>query len=198
MKGNRIDFHIDGKNPNARCDQLGGRHFTYYLSAGDCDLMAGTHRDPGGSVWGGYARRLESDDAFPIDARLIPAANLPEMASFQPTDRLPARLTVESYLGSWKLQAKQTTAIRLTKRDDTVVPDGKQEEWAGLTGEGVVALVNKYNPAECELAIQGKDDKVLYHFAGRLLSRDRGVVAGSLASEAPATRKATYGATLVR
>ena len=50
MKGNRIDFYIDGKNPNARCDQLGGRHFTYYLSAGDRDLMAGSHRDINGSV----------------------------------------------------------------------------------------------------------------------------------------------------
>jgi Papain family cysteine protease len=62
MNGNRIDFYIDSKNSNARCDQLGGRHFTYYLSAGDRDLMAGSHHDANGSVWGGYARRLQSDE----------------------------------------------------------------------------------------------------------------------------------------
>lgn len=198
MKGNRIDFFIDSKHPNARCDQLGGQHFTYYLSAGDRDLMAGTHRDPDGRVWGGYARRLQSDDAFPSDARAINVAYLPEMTNFQPTELLPAKLTVDSYLGSWKLQARQTTLVRLNKRDDSVVPAEKQAEWAGLTGEGVVALVNKSNPAQCELTVRAKNGKVSYHFAGRLLSREHGVVAGSLASETPAKSKATYGATLVR
>jgi Papain family cysteine protease len=197
MKGNRIDFYIDSKNPNARCDQLGGRHFTYYLSAGDRDLMAGSHHDANGSVWGGYARRLQSDDAFPTDTRTINVAYLPEMTNFQPTDRLPAKPTVESYLGSWKLEARQTTPVRLTKRDDSVVPADKQAEWAGLTGDGVVALVNKSDPAQCELTVRTRDGKASYHFAGRLLSRERGVVAGCLANGGQAETKATYGATLV-
>ena len=197
MKGNRIDFNIDGKNPNARCDQLGGRHFTYYLSAGDRDLMAGTHRDPDGSIWSGYARRLESDDAFPADARAINVAYLPEMTSFQPTDLLPAKPSVESYLGLWKLQARQTRPVLLTKRDDSVVPAEKQAEWAGLTGDGVVALVKKSDPAQCELTFRSKDGKASIRFAGRLLSREHGVVAGSLASGGQAKTKAIYGATLV-
>jgi hypothetical protein len=198
MKGNRIDFYIDNKNPNARYDQLGGRRFTYFLSAGDRDLMAGSHRDPNGSVWGGYARRLQSDDAFPADARAIVTGNLPEMCSFQPTDRLPAKPTVESYLGSWRLQARQTKQLLLTKRDDSVVPADKQAEWAGLTGDGVVALVNKNNPAQCELTVQSKDGKASFHFAGRLLSRERGVVAGILAKGGKSKSKGNYGATLVR
>ena len=196
MKGNRIDFYIDGKNPNARCDQLGGRHFTYYLSAGDRDMMAGSHRDANGSVWGGYARRLQSDDAFPNDARTIASANLPEMASFQPTDRLPAKPKVESYLGTWKLEARQTMPLELTKCDDDVVPTDKRAEWAGLTGDGVVALVKKSDPAQCELTIRTRDGKATYHFTGRLLSRERGVVAGCLANTRPAKTKITYGATL--
>jgi hypothetical protein len=97
IKGNRIDFYIDSQNANAHWDQLGGRHFTYYLSKDDRNLMAGTHVDPNGSLWGGYARRLESDDAFPLQAGKITVASLPEMSNFRSTDRLPARLSVESY-----------------------------------------------------------------------------------------------------
>ncbi|HEV2968736.1 MAG TPA: hypothetical protein VGY55_02030 [Pirellulales bacterium] len=119
------------------------------------------------------------------------------MTNFQPTDRLPAKPTVESYLGSWKLEARQTTPVRLTKRDDSVVPADKQAEWAGLTGDGVVALVNKSDPAQCELTVRTGDGKATYHFAGRLLSRERGVVAGCLANGGQANAKATYGATLV-
>jgi hypothetical protein len=198
MKGNRIDFYIDSKDANAHWDRLGGRHFTYYLSAGDRDLMAGTHSDPNGSLWGGYARRLQSDDAFPAEARKIAVMNLPEMTGFKPTDQLPAKLEVESYLGSWRLQARQTTPLRLTKRDDSVVPADKQAEWAGVTGEGVVALVNKRDPKQCDLTYHSSNGKVSYHFVGRLLSHERGIVAGSLATGEPEKSKAAYGATLER
>jgi hypothetical protein len=160
--------------------------------------MAGTLHDPNGKVWGGYARRLQSDDAFPRDARTINVANLPEMANFQPIDRLPAKPTVESYLGTWKLTARQTTPLELTKRDDSVVPADKQAKWAGLTGDGVVALVNKTDPWQCELTYHSKDGKVSCRFAGRLLGRERGVVAGSMRSGPPAKSKTTYGGALVR
>ncbi len=196
IKGNRIDFYVDGNNTNAPMSRVGGRHFTYYLNAGDSDLMAGAHRDPDGSVWGGYARRLQSDAAFPAEAQTITVADLPEMAKSQSSNPLPASPKVESYLGSWKLQARKAKSVVLTKRDDSVVPADKQAEWAGLTGEGVVALVNKANPAECELTFQSKDGKPSFHFAGRLLSWERGVVAGSLASE-QGKSKVVYGATLV-
>ena len=198
IKGNQIDFYIDSGNANAHWDRLGGRHFTYRLSEGDRDLMAGTHFDPDGSLWGGYARRLQSDAAFPADARTIDVASLPEMANFKPANRLPANFKPESYLGSWKLQARRTTPLKLTKRDDSVVPADKQADWAGLTGDGVVALVNKEDPRQCDLTYHSTDGKVSYHFIGRLLTRDRGVVAGSMASGEPAKSKAAYGATLVR
>jgi hypothetical protein len=198
IKGDRIDFYIDKRNANAHWDQLRGRHFTYYLSEHDRDLMAGAHLDPNGSVWGGYARRLQSDDAFPLTAAKIAVAGLPEMSNFRPTDRLPAKLTVESYLGTWKLQVRPPKPVLLTKRDDSVVPADKRARWAGLTGEGVLALVNKADPLQCELTIPARDGRAAIHFAGRLLSRERGIVAGSLGSGEPAKSKAIYGATLVR
>ncbi|HET6328758.1 MAG TPA: C1 family peptidase [Planctomycetaceae bacterium] len=85
MKGNRIDFYVDWSNPNPGLDKLRGRHFTYYLSEDDAGRMSGTHRDPDGRVYRGFARRLESDAAFPLDARRIDAARLPEMASLAPS-----------------------------------------------------------------------------------------------------------------
>jgi hypothetical protein len=86
----------------------------------------------------------------------------------------------------------------LTKRDDSVVPAGKRAEWAGLTGEGVVAIVNKVDPLQGGLTIPAQDGRAQIHFAGRLLSRERGVVAGTVVSGEPAKSKAIYGATLVR
>jgi hypothetical protein len=77
IKRNRIDFYVERSKPNPGLDQRGGRHFTYYLAEGDRRLMAGSHRDLDGAEWGGFARRLESDEAFPMDARGIEAALLP-------------------------------------------------------------------------------------------------------------------------
>jgi hypothetical protein len=61
----------------------------------------------------------------------------------------------------------------------------------------VVALVNKSDPAQRELTVRTGDGRASYHFAGRLPSRERGVVAGCLANGGQAKANATYGASLV-
>ena len=198
IHGNRIDFYIDRDNPNAAWDKLGGRHFAYYLNAGDLDLMAGTHREPDGTVHNGFARRLISADAFPAEAQKIAVADLPEMANFKPAERLPAKLAIESYLGSWQLQTRRLAPIELTKLDNSVVPADKQSQWAGLTGDGVVALVNKHDPNRCEFTLRSTDGKPSIRFSGRLLSLNRGVVAGTWRKAEQSKLSATYGATLVR
>jgi hypothetical protein len=60
------------------------------------------------------------------------------------------------------------------------------------------ALVNKTDPAQCDLTHRSADGEASYHFIGRLLSWDHGTVAGSMASGEPSKSKAAFGATLVR
>jgi hypothetical protein len=199
MKGNRIDFYVDWSKPNPGLDQYGGRHFTYYLAEGDGRLMAGSHRDPGGAEWGGLARRLESDEAFPMDARVIDAALLPEMASLAPSARLGKEPKPESYLGAWTLHCRSAPiVVRLTQRDDTVVPHESQETFVGLKGDGVTALVDKRDSSKVELTVlASQTDRPAIHFQGRLLSRERGIVAGT-AWHGELPKKARFGAVLVR
>ena len=199
MKGNRIDFYVDWSKPNPGLDQRGGRHFTYYLAEGDRRLMAGSHRDLDGAEWGGFARRLESDEAFPIDARAIDADLLPEMASLAPSARLGKEPKPESYLGAWTLYCRsEPIAVRLTERDDTVVPHESQEAFVGLKGDRVTALVDKRDSSKVELTVLSpQTDRPAMHFLGRLLSRERGIVAGTAGGGA-LPKKARFGAVLVR
>jgi len=199
MKGNRIDFYVDWSKPNPGLDQRGGRHFAYYLAEGDRRLMAGSHCDLDGAEWGGFARRLESDEAFPMDARVIDAALLPEMASLAPPARLGKDPKSESYLGSWTLLCRsEPVAVRLTERDDTVVPHENQETFVGLKGDRVTALVDKRDSSKLELTVQSPQTvRPAIHFQGRLLSRERGIVAGTAwGGELP--KNARFGAVLVR
>ena len=92
IKGNRIDFYIDRTNANAHWDRLAGRHFVYYLSEGDRNLMSGADRNMNtASTRAGYARRLQSAAAFPAEAQTIAVDDLPEMADYKATDVLPAK-----------------------------------------------------------------------------------------------------------
>ena len=198
IKGNRIDFYIDWSNPNPGLDKCGGRHFTYYL-AKDPDLMAGSHRDPDGSEWGGFARRLVSHEAFPSKPLAIDAARLPELASLAPSKRLQNESKPESYLGDWTLycQSKPIT-VHLTEREDSVVPRGRQATCDGLRGEGVTALVDKRDRRKLELtiALPEKGQPAL-SFHGLLLSRERGIVAGT-AQGGKMPRNSRFGSVLVR
>ncbi|MEM1047758.1 MAG: C1 family peptidase [Pseudomonadota bacterium] len=56
MSGNRIRFYIDRNNANAPYDTLTGRKFDYTLTE-DFSFASGQHRDPNGSVYGGYMWR---------------------------------------------------------------------------------------------------------------------------------------------
>jgi Papain family cysteine protease len=199
IKGNRIDFYVDWSNPNPGLDKRGGRHFTYYLAKGDSDLMAGSHRDPEGTEWGGFARRLKSDEAFPGDARVIDAARLPEMASLAPSTRLQSEPKPESYLGDWTLYCQSTPiTVHLTERDDSVVPRGRQAACNGLRGEGVTALVDKQDRRKLELTVSSPETlRPAISFHGLLLSRERGIVAGT-AQGGKLPRNSRFGAVLVR
>jgi hypothetical protein len=199
MRGNRIDFYVDWSHPNPGLDRRGGRHFTYYLAEGDRGLMAGSHRDPDGAEWGGFARRLISEEAFPTEARVIDTALLPEMASLATSARLGKEPKPESYLGAWMLHCRtEPIAIRLTKRDDSVVPRDGQETFVGLKGDGVTALVDKRDSCKVELTVfSPQTGRPAIHFRGRLLSRERGILAGT-AWGGDLPQKASFGAVLVR
>ena len=83
IEGNRIEFYIDATTPRMRWDRLQGRKFVYFLQASQ-NLMTGTHTDPDGSKWGGYAAK---------------ASYLPSGA---PT---PRPLATSSFVGSrWRMR----------------------------------------------------------------------------------------------
>jgi Papain family cysteine protease len=199
IRGNRIDFYIDWSNSNPGLEKRGGRRFTYYLAEGDPDLMAGTHRDPDGTEWGGFARRLQSDEAFPLDARVIDAAHLPEVASLAPSARLASEPKPESYLGDWTLYCGSTPIpVHLTDREETGVPHDRQATFDGLKGDGVTALVDKQDRRKFELTISSPETgRAPIRFEGLLLSRERGIVAGT-AQGGKLRGKSRFGAVLVR
>jgi len=161
--------------------------------------MAGSHRDPDGAEWGGFARQLESDEAFPMDARVIDATRLPEMASLAPSARLGKEPKAESYLGAWTLHCRaEPIALRLTERDDRTVPGENQEMFVGLKGDRVTALVDKRDSSKVELTVLSpQNGRPAIHFQGKLLSRERGLVAGT-ATGGALQNKGRFGAVLVR
>jgi hypothetical protein len=198
VSGNRIDFYIDSDNTNPGWDKRGGRHFTYYL-AGDVNLMAGSHRDPDGKVWGGFARRLKSDAAFPTGPQQIPVGDLPELTPFRPAGGLPDEVTPEAYLGTWKvILGTIPGGFTLTQRADNFVPGNLKADYAGLRGTGVVALVNQKDPAQFSFLVFAPTGQITYRFTGRLLSWDRGIVAGTLQPESGVRASPSFGAILVR
>jgi len=199
VSGNRIDFYIDSGNHNPGVEELGGRHFTYYLADGDVDLMAGSHRDPDGKVWGGFARRLKSDAAFPTGNQKIPVGSFPELAPFWPAGRLPAKVTPEAYLGTWKVFTGTIPGgFTLTKRADNLVPANLRADYVCFRGTGVVALVNRKDPARFSFLVFTPPGPIPYRFSGRLLSWEHGIVAGALEPEHGASDFPSFGTVLVR
>lgn len=97
-----LTFYIDGENPNLPFDSLSGRRFEYRLI--HPGLMAGTHIDPNGSEWGGYAVRTEIAVDLPAGQRadVVPAS-------------LPAReLKRETLPATYKLYTDQEYATTLS------------------------------------------------------------------------------------
>jgi hypothetical protein len=86
----------------------------------------------------------------------------------------------------------------LTEREDSVVPRGRQATCDGLRGEGVTALVDKRDRRKLELtiALPEKGQPAL-SFHGLLLSRERGIVAGT-AQGGKMPRNSRFGSVLVR
>jgi len=58
MSGSRIVFSIDSTDPNMNYDKLSGRRFDYTLMrSASGSTMSGTHTDPDGHIYAGYARK---------------------------------------------------------------------------------------------------------------------------------------------
>lgn len=199
IRGNRIDFYVDSSNANPGLEKCAGRHFTYYLSEGNDGMMAGSHRDPDGTIYGGFGRRLESDDAFPNRARKIETAGLPEMREFLSSERLSANLTPESYIGTWTLYCHaEPVSIKLDRRDDTIVAPDRRRQFSGLRGNWVALVVDKSDLRNVSLiTTESAEGRVQIQLQGKLFNWESGVVAGT-ARFAGQSRAEDFGAILVR
>jgi hypothetical protein len=102
-------------------------------------------------------------------------------------------------LGDWTLYCGSTPLpVHLTDRDNTAVPRDRQATSDGLKGEGVTALVNKQDRRKVELTISSPEaGRAPIRFEGLLLSRERGIVAGT-ANGGKRPGKSQFGAVLVR
>lgn len=101
VTGNRLTLHLPGaEQPLQPFDSTAGRRFDYILSV-DRDVMAGTHRDGDGSVYGGFAvRRGSAFNAY---------SSIPQRNGF----------TAASLVGRWELRTgdfrRPPTVIRITR-----------------------------------------------------------------------------------
>ena len=191
VKGNRIDFY---PNPG----QPGGRHFTYYLSEGDPDLMAGSHRDADGRVWGGFACRLKSPAAFPNQRPVDPAGPPPRGRG--------AEAGRQAGEGGCPGVLPGRVAAALRQDADEHCPDpARRQRGSGREagavrrskGNNAIALVDKRNPSKIELTVQPPlAGQAAYHFHGQLQSHDHGVSAGTGTGAGGA--RTTFGSVLVR
>ncbi len=171
ITGQTIEFHIDGANPNARWDQLGGREFRYTIVHHPArDLMAGAHKDPDGRIYGGYASKRG----------WLPSG----VGSTNP-------LRISSYLGQWASQFNNTRGVlTFFRQDDSFLSPAERDAFSGLVGDFRLdsrryvarALVNKADLADIRISIPellgapGLDGGGVF---GHRLNHENGVVAGS-------------------
>jgi hypothetical protein len=179
INANGIEFYIDGANPMARWDQLGGRRFVYSRPVGV--LMAGHHIDPDGGTYGGFAMRE------------------PTIADGAMT---PRPYAVSSYLGSWQASflsgvqpgiapgvAPTSGVLRLDRMVD--LPPGLRERFHGLSGQltgpgstgtfSVGALVHKTQPNRIIFRLQRTTpiaNPFIFEVEGYHLNHTNGIVAG--------------------
>ncbi|MBD2252373.1 C1 family peptidase [Nostoc parmelioides] len=175
ITGQTIRFYIDGKNPNARWDQIGNdREFSYTMVDNSGTLMAGSHKDPDGRLYGGYAKKQ---------------GLLSSMA------QTPRPIQARSYLASWNTRFNNVQGtLTLSRMDNSFLSLTESSQYSGLVGTFQIgtttypaqALVSTVNPNEIRIrirAILGNPESTLESGDGQLLGRhlnhERGVVAGS-------------------
>ncbi|HYF26962.1 MAG TPA: hypothetical protein VD931_14560 [Baekduia sp.] len=162
MTDTGIEFYFDTTTPNLPYDKLSGRHFRYSLMKTSSGyVMSGSHVDPDGRTWGGYARR-----GAPI------VAGAP----------LATPLSVSSYLGarfaaSWRgaegtLRLGTTSSPHPTNSAMSVIRG--TFETAG-SSKAVDLLVERADAGKVSLADAGTASNWT---SARKLSWDRGTLAG--------------------
>jgi Papain family cysteine protease len=177
--GNRIGFFIDSANRYPRWDRLSGRNFVYYLTD---DLMSGVHTDPGGSVWGGYARRGQ-----------------PYFRAAQ----TPRPLSSRSYIGTWQ-------ALLDVELGNGTLRFDRESGGGTLTGSftsararnqtfPVSARVDPATGRQISLKIGVTDGRNIHSLVGYHLSHEAGTVAGHASSITPSgVTQRHYGFVLLR
>ena len=173
VDGNRIRFYIDGRNRNARWDQLGGRQFNYAMvNSRWGHVMAGIHRDEDGRTYGGYAKQ----------GGLLPSGTA-----------ISRPVAPSSYLGAnWSASFNRTEGIfRFDRIDNSFLTDLERSRYTGVVGRFTIGTrvhdvrmrVTTADPNEIRLqiptllgeAVQGAG---IY---GKLMNFEGGFIAGTAA-----------------
>ncbi|MFN6513957.1 MAG: C1 family peptidase [Nostoc sp. CreGUA01] len=175
ITGQTIRFYIDGKNPNARWDQIGNdREFSYTMVDNSGTLIAGSHRDPDGRLYGGYAKK---------------------QGLLSSVHQTPRPIQSSSYLARWNTRFNNVQGtLTLSREDSSFLSLTERSQYSGLVGTFQVgttnylaqALVSRVNPNEIIIripAILGNPASTVESGDGQLLGRhlnfEKGVVAGN-------------------
>ena len=179
--GRTLHFWFKASNRNMRWDEERetptlGRSFIYSLVGNDGLELAGRHHDNAGLTpnppYGGYARMPST--MLANDGRMNPAT---PSNTGQP----------EQYLGSWRMRAGNAERfVRLTHRDDSLLPFQQQWTYAALAGHvrinsattvPIMLRVHKNSPRTIELSYTDPQFG-LVDIEGWMLNWQQGIVAG--------------------
>ena len=174
VAGQSIRFYIDGANPNAKWDEIGGREFSYTMVQSPWgEIMAGVHKDGDGRTYGGYAKKLGP------------------LSSGTPA---PRPLRARSYMGAdWKATFDGTQGtFRFLLEDNSFLSDTERPRFTGLTGwfirDGSAfraqALVSNADPNTIRIRVPAVLGEPLIggEIHGKFLNWELGVVAGNASS----------------
>jgi len=164
VSGSNITFYIDGANPNAKWDQLGGRRFSYSMVKTPWgEVMAGTHRDPGGQIVGGYARK----QGF--------------LSSGTPA---PRPLRAASYMGAdWAASFNNITGKFRFTSVDVLASTITTTVLAGTFAQGTVVMPARAYVTNADPYAIGMSVPALgYSITGRFHNWEPGVVSGHASS----------------
>jgi hypothetical protein len=204
IQGNTIVFWMDAARPNLRADQLRGRKFTYHFGRGDTNFLAGFHRDPDGRVWGGYACKLTTPQAFTYGRASFQPGAWPELSFLRPDRAAPKPAGPASLPGKWAFRFGRKTGTLTFGQLDSSAKEGAGRtrgvivpgrlSWNDGQAVAVTARVDRGDPARVEIA--GRFGQVPFKIAGKHLSWEKGLLAGNLRTGGKG--KGFYGVTLVR